>query len=149
MLKCKLLHPEILSGLASAGHLSTVLIADGNFPAGNRPNPRAKVVWANYTPGIVDAATVLRLVCGVVPIEAVHVMAPERTGLYAMTTDPPIWQDFRTILRETSDFRGEMIQVPKPEFVREVQREDLSLVIATAETQIFANILLTIGVVQS
>jgi L-fucose mutarotase len=148
MLKAKLLHPEILGGLASAGHLATILIADGNYPSGTKPNPRAKVIWANFTPGVVDACTVLRLVSGVVPIEAVEVMAPAKSGQYAMAGDPPIWQEYRKILREGSDFRGELIQKQKPEFNRDAQSEDLAMVIATAETQIYANILLTIGVVQ-
>jgi L-fucose mutarotase len=148
MLKAKLLHPEILGGLASAGHLATILIADGNYPSGTKPNPRAKVIWANFTPGVVDACTVLRLVSGVVPIEAVEVMAPAKSGQYAMAGDPPIWREYRKILREGSDFRGELIQKQKPEFNRDAQSEDLAMVIATAETQIYANILLTIGVVQ-
>jgi L-fucose mutarotase len=148
MLKGKLLHPEILSGLASAGHLATVLIADGNFPSATRPNPRAKLVWANFTPGVVDGATMLRLICEAAPIEAVRVMAPEKTGLYAMASDPLIWTEYRKIFRQTGAFDGEMIQLSKPDFVREVQKDDLTLVIATAETQIFANILLTIGVVK-
>jgi L-fucose mutarotase len=138
-----------MEGLASAGHLATILIADGNYPSGTKPNPRAKIVWANFTPGIVDACTILGLVCELVPVEAVTVMAPAKSGPYAMTHEPPIWQEYRKILRAAADFRGELIQHQKPEFNREAQSEDLALVIATAETQIYANILITVGVVQS
>lgn len=148
MLKAKLLHPEILGGLASAGHLATILIADGNYPSGTKPNPRAKVVWANFTPGVVDACTILRLISGLVPIEAVTVMSPAESGRYSMANDPPIWQEYRKILTETADFRGEFLFKEKAEFNRDTQSEDLALVIATAETQIYANILITIGVVQ-
>ena len=148
MLKTKLLHPEMLGGLASAGHLAKVLISDGNYPSSTVPNPRAKVVWANFTPGVVDACTVLRLVCGQIPIEAVEVMAPARSGMYAMQNDPPIWDEYRKILREAADFRGELIEHQKPEFNAQARSENLALVIATAETQIYANILLTVGVVQ-
>jgi L-fucose mutarotase len=149
MLKTKLLHPEILGGLAAAGHLAKILISDGNYPSSTKPNPRAKVVWANFTPGVVDASTILRLVCGLVPIETVVVMAPAKSGEYAMASDPPIWQDYRKILREAGGFSGELTAKQKPEFNLEAQSEDLALVIATAETQIYANILITIGVVQS
>jgi L-fucose mutarotase len=124
------------------------LIADGNYPSATKPNPRAKIVWANFTPGIVDACTILRLICGLVPIEAVQVMAPAKSGPYAMAHDPPIWQEYRKILRETADFRGDFVQHQKSEFNRETQGEDLALVIATAETQLYANILITVGVVQ-
>jgi L-fucose mutarotase len=148
MLKAKLLHPEILGSLASAGHLATILIADGNYPSGTKPNPRAKIVWANFTPGVVDACTILRLISALVPVEAAEVMAPAKSGPYAMANDPPIWQEYRRILRETADFRGDFLQRQKTEFNRDTQSEDLALVIATAETQIYANILITIGVVQ-
>jgi L-fucose mutarotase len=148
MLRSKLLHPEILGGLASAGHLAKVLIADGNYPSSTKPNPRAKIVWANFTPGIVDACTVLRLICGLVPIETVEVMAPARSGMYAMAHDPPIWEEFRKILRQDAGFGGDLVQLQKPEFNLQAQAEDLALIVATAETQIYANILLTIGVVQ-
>jgi L-fucose mutarotase len=148
MLKSRLLHPEILGALASAGHLAKVLISDGNYPSSTVPNPRAKVVWANFTPGIVDACTALRLVCSQIPVEAVEVMAPARSGLYAMQNDPPIWEQYRKILRESADFGGELIQHQKPEFNAQARSESVALVIATAETQIYANILLTVGVVQ-
>lgn len=148
MLKGKVLHPEILSAVASAGHLGKILITDGNYPHNTRPNPRAKVVFANYTKGVVDAVTLLKLIVELVPVEKVEVMAPERTGPYAMQEDPPIWTDFRKVLAEESDFRGELTQLDKPAFNVVAGSEDVFLVIASAETQIFANIMITIGVVR-
>ncbi len=148
MLKIPVLHPEILSALGSAGHLGKVLISDGNYPHSTRPNPRAKIVWANFIPGVVDAVTALKIVARLVPIEAVDVMEPARTGAYAMTTDPPIWADFRKVLAEESDFRGNLSPWQKPEFNERARGDDVCLVIASAETQIYANILITIGVVR-
>lgn len=148
MLKGRVLHPEILSALGAAGHLGKVLISDGNYPHSTRPNPRAKVVWANFVPGVVDAVTVLKMVSDLIPIEKVEVMEPERSGAYAMAEDPPIWTEFRRVLRERSDFRGELTPLTKPDFNVQARAEDVCLVIATAETQIFANALVTIGVVR-
>jgi L-fucose mutarotase len=148
MLKLPVLHPQILSALASAGHLGKILISDGNYPHNTRPNPRPPIVWANFTPGVVDAVTLLRLVCQVVPIEKVEVMEPARTGLYAMQEDPPIWADFRKTLAQYGDFTGELIPLQKDPFNVQCRSDDLCLVIASAETQIYANILLTIGVVR-
>ncbi len=68
--------------------------------------------------------------------------------MYAMQNDPPIWDEYRKILREEADFRGDLVQHQKPEFNAQARSENLALVIATAETQIYANILLTVGVVQ-
>ena len=147
MLKIPVLHPEILAALGSAGHLGKVLISDGNYPHNTRPNPRAKIVWANFIPGIVDAVTALKIVARLVPIEAVDVMEPERSGAYAMANDPPIWADFRKVLAEESDCRV-INPWQKPEFNERARGDDVCLIIATAEIQIFANILVTIGVVR-
>jgi len=148
MLKIPVLHPEILSALGSAGHLSKVLISDGNYPHSTRPNPRAKIVWANFIPGVIDAVTALQIVARLVPIEEVDVMQPAKSGAYTMANDPPIWADFRKVLAEESDFRGQLGQWQKPEFNERACGPDLALVIATAETQIYANVLITIGVVR-
>jgi L-fucose mutarotase len=148
MLKGPILHPEILSALASAGHLGKILISDGNYPHNTRANTRAKIVWANFTPGVVDAVTILKLICDVVPVEAIEVMEPARDGLYAMTNDPPIWDSFRKVLKERANFTEAFIPLQKPEFNQQAMSPDLCLVIATAETQIWANVLVTIGVVK-
>ena len=68
MLKTSVLHPEILAALASAGHRSKILISDGNYPHSTRSKPRAKIVWANFVPGVVDAVTVLKMICDLVPV---------------------------------------------------------------------------------
>ena len=148
MLKLPVLHPEILSSLASAGHLSRVLISDGNYPHATAPNPRAKIVWANFCPGVVDAVTLLGVVAELVPIEFVHVMQPAREGAGAMSEDPPIWGLFRKVLEARSNFRDEFIQLKKPQFNELAHGEETTLVIASAEIAIYANILITIGVVR-
>ena len=148
MLKTPVLHPEILSALGSAGHLAKILITDGNYPHNTRVNPRAKIVWANFTPGVIGAAAALKMVVDLVPVEEVHVMQPAKSGEFAMASDPPIWADFRKILKDHSNFRGELTQLQKPPFNDLARSEDLCLVIATAETQIYANVLVTIGVVR-
>ena len=42
MLKSKLIHPQILGTLGTAGHGSGILIADGNYPFSTRANPAAE-----------------------------------------------------------------------------------------------------------
>ncbi len=148
MLKASVLHPEILQALGSAGHLSKVLISDGNYPHSTRSNPRAKFVWANFIPGVIDAVTALRIVCEAVPVESVAVMEPARSGLYAMANDPPIWADFRQVLKERANFTEDFQPLQKPEFNELANSPDLCLVIATAETRIWANCIITIGVVR-
>ncbi|MBI4977253.1 MAG: transporter [Spirochaetes bacterium] len=148
MLKAKVFHPDILSVLARAGHLATVLISDGNYPHSTKPDPRAPVVWANFMKGVIGGADALTMVASLVPVESVTVMEPERTGSYAMHDDPPIWAEYRNILKQHAGFTGEFTGLQKPEFNMRVNDANLCLVIATAEQAIFANILVTIGVVR-
>ena len=149
MLKTPVLHPEILHALGSAGHHSKVLITDGNYPHADRIYPGTKIVWANFTPGVLGGNQCLKMVAQLVPIELVEVMAPARTGEYAMAGDPPIWADYRKTLAEFSDYSGDLVPHPKPQFIEHVKDPDLHLVIATAETEVYANVLVTIGVIST
>jgi len=147
MLKGTLIHPQILAALGAAGHGSKVLIADGNYPHANRLGLNAELVLANFTPGVIDAVTALRLVASSVPIEKAEVMRPAKRGPYAMKEDPPIWADFRQVLKDAG-FEQDLDAIDQQRFYAAGQDPMTCLTIATAEQQIYANILLTIGVVQ-
>ncbi len=146
MLKGSLLHPGILEALGRAGHGSKVLIADGNYPFATRLGPRASLVNLNLSPGIVSCTQVLEALVSAVPIEAAAVMATLKTGPYAMTDDPPIWADFQQILAGAG-YEGQLEQIERFAFYEAAGTEDVALTIATAEQRIYANLLLTIGVV--
>lgn len=147
MLKLPVLHPEILHALGTAGHASRVVITDGNYPHITRPHPRAKIVWANFMPGVIDAVTALTAVCRCVPVEAAHVMQPDRQGEWARGEEPPIWSKFREVLRDEAGFTSPLISKFKPEFNELAAGPETALVIATGETAIWANVMITIGVV--
>ena len=149
MLKTPVSHPEILAALASAGHLSKVLISDGHYPHATHPNPRARIVWANFRPGLLDAVSVLEMLADLISIEEVTVMEPARTGPFAMTDNPPIWKRFEQSLAARSDFRGSLTPLQKPQFNDLARSTDVCLVIATGEMEIYANALITIGVVRA
>jgi len=61
VLRYRLTHPEILAALASAGHGSTVLLADGHYPAATAAGPHAITVALNLAPGTVTVTEVLDL----------------------------------------------------------------------------------------
>ena len=137
MLKTKLLHPEILQALGSSGHGGKVLIADGNYPGGTRANPAAQRVYLNLALGLVTVTDVLRVLVEAIPIEAVAVMLPESGE------EPSIYRDFRSILPPGLALKP----LGRFEFYDTARDLDTALVIATGEQRIYANILLTIGVV--
>lgn len=72
-----------------------------------------------------------------IPIEAAHVMVPE-TG-----AEPPIFESFRAILPEGIELQ----EMGRFDFYNAAREQNLALIIATGEQRIYANILLTIGVV--
>jgi len=137
VLKTQLLHPEILAALGGAGHGSKVLIADGNFPFGTGANPAAKRVYLNLAPGLVTVTDVLRVLVGAIPLEAAEVMQP------ASGPEPPIFTEFRAILSQDITLKP----LGRFEFYDAAHERDTALVIATGEQRIYANLLLTIGVV--
>ena len=145
MLLTPLLHPEINAVLAATGHHSKVLIADGNYPASTTLGPNAKLVSLNLSPGIVTVTQVLRALVATVPIEAAETMMYETTGPYALDADPPVWEEYRTVIRE-ANLQIELKPIAKWDFYPAVSTPDLALTIQTADQQRFANLLLTIGV---
>lgn len=136
MLSTQLLHPEILAALGASGHGGKVLIADGNYPFSTRAHPAARRVYLNFAPGKLNAVEVLEGLVGAIPVESADVMIP------ADGPEPGIFADFRRLLRGL-----ELKAHDRFDFYDLVRHPDCCLVIATGEQRIYANILLTIGVV--
>jgi L-fucose mutarotase len=144
VLTTPLQHAEILSALAGAGHGSLVLVADGNYPTSTTRGPNAAVVHLNLVPGIVDAVTIFDALVGAVPVEQVHVMQPTPDGAYAVDDTPSIWAEFERVLAE----HGNPLQVEPVErhaFYALVGTPQVALVVVSADTRWYANVMLRIG----
>ena len=137
MLKYPLLHPEILEALGAAGHGSKVMIADGNYPFSTRAFPGAKRVYLNFSPGMLNCTDVLKVIAGAVPIESADVMMTDAGE------EPPIVNEFRALMPAETPMKAHNRFL----FYELCKDTDTALVIATAEQRVYANILLTIGVV--
>ena len=136
MLKTRLLHPEILQALGEAGHGARILIGDGNYPLATQSSPSAHRVYLNLAPGQLAVTDVLRVLVDAIPIEEAHVMAPESGA------EPGIFAEFRAILPEVP-----LQPLGRFDFYDAARGPDCALAIATGEQRIYANLLLTIGVV--
>lgn len=137
MLTTHLLHPTILNVLGASGHGSGILIADGNYPFITRANPAAERVYLNLTPGVLNVTDVLKALIAAIPIEAAHVMVRDDGS------EVPIHAEFRALLPNV-----DLHKHTRFPFYDLARGSDVSLVIATAEQRIYANLLLVIGVVQ-
>ena len=136
MIKHRLIHPVILEALASAGHGSKVLITDGNFPASTCIGDNASLVYLNLAPGKPTVTEVLDILLTAIVIEDAAVMMP------AKGPEPPIFQEFRSLMPEMT-----LTKFERFEFYEEASGPDTCLQIVTGEQRIYANLLLTIGVV--
>ena len=137
MLRFSLIHPQILSTLAAAGHGSTVLVADANYAHSTGTNPAAPVVQLNLSPGLVSVVQVLDALVGAAPFERARLMAPDdgspspTAHAYAARLGPQV-----------------PVEVIGREQFRDACRSaDHALTIATGDDRYYANVLLTIGAV--
>lgn len=137
MLKTKLLQPEILGVLGMAGHGTQILIADGNYPFLTGAPDMAEKVFLNLMPGMVKVTDVLEALIPSIPIEAATVMVPDDGA------DQPIFDEFRKLLADGPA----LTKIGRFPFYDLARSPDTALVIATGEQRIYANLLLTIGVV--
>lgn len=146
MLNTPLLHPEILRILAMAGHHSLVLIADGNYPAATKRGPRAELVSLQLSPGLPTVAQVFEAVLATVQIDEVKTMGVDRSDSYAAATpgDPPVWTTYREILTAAGS-SCQLDPIVKWDFYEAVTSPDHILTIQTADTQPWANLLLSVG----
>jgi L-fucose mutarotase len=72
-------------------------------------------------------------------------MQPETSGPYALQGDPPVWAEYRRVLKQAG-LAVELEPIEKWEFYKHVSTPDHVLTIQTADQQLFANLLLAIGV---
>jgi len=147
MLKGQLLHPQILHALARAGHGAKVLISDGNYPHWPKHGPNAEVVFLNLAPGQLLVTDVLKALLSATPIEKAEVMDYAKSGPNSLSADPPIWNEFRQLLHDNAaDLELEKIERFK--FYDAAGTPEVCLTVATGDQRIYANLLLTIGVVK-
>ncbi|MGH3730655.1 MAG: RbsD/FucU family protein [Micromonosporaceae bacterium] len=137
MLKTRLIHPEILTALAEAGHGARLLIADGNYPYSTGLGDATPLVYLNLAPGLVTVEQVLDVLLDAIEVEAAAVMIPDPDA-----PTPQIHTRFREMLPDGVATDG----LSRQDFYDAARADDVVLAIATGEQRTYANLLLTIGV---
>ena len=145
MLRHRLIHPKINEVIGRAGHHARILIADGHYPASTKRGPNAELVCLNLAPGIVTCAQVLEAILSAAPIDQVNTMMYESDDPYTLNEDPPVWNEYRSIL-ERMEPSLKLEPIKKWDFYEAVMTADHVLTVQTGDMQRFANILLSIGV---
>ncbi len=126
----KLLSPELLKILCEMGHGDTIVIGDGNFPAA----ACAKRLVRLDGHGTLE---VLKAILKVFPLDGAS-----NAKLGVMATDdgsnPSIWNDYQSVVSILS---------PIERYAFYEEAKNAYCVIATSELALYANIVLTKGVV--
>jgi L-fucose mutarotase len=136
MLRHRLIHPEILSALAAAGHGAKVLIADANYPSSTVVGDNAELVYLNLAPGKPTSTEVLDILLTAISVDDAIVMEPEEGR------EPQVFQEFRSLLPAIP-----LTGLSRFEFFEEAGGPETCLQIVTGDQRLYANILLTIGVI--
>lgn len=143
MLRSPLIHPDLLAGLARAGHGSKVLLADALYPHDTGAPSTARRVHLNLTPGTVPVGQVLELVAGACHIEAVEYMADASGGTSdTVRACQDLLADHRHWGGQTTTWTG----IERMAFYDLCRQPSVSLLVATGEVTPYSNLLLTIGV---
>jgi L-fucose mutarotase len=131
--------PELMDLLMKMGHGDHLVLADGNFPADSNAQ---RIVRADGH----DLITVLDAVLKFLPIDTyvddpVQVMQPVDDNI----PEPPIWADFRKSLKAAEERDIELTLVERFEFYE--RAKNAYGIVATSETALYANVILSKGVV--
>lgn len=139
MISNRLTHPEILSSLAGAGHGSTVLITDGHYAATTATGPNARIVHLNLQAGTPTVPEVLEVVLETIAVERAIRISPSPDAMPCLVHD-----EIDRLLPATviTDF------FEKSDFYALARSQNLALCIVTGDSRRFANVLLTVGVLQ-
>ena len=104
-------------------------------------------MYLNLAPGQVLVTDVLPALLSAIPVEKAEVMDYARTGPNSLSSDPAIWNEFRQILHDAS-VDLELEKIERFKFYDAAGTPDVCLTVATGDQRIYANLLLTIGVVK-
>lgn len=136
MLRQRLIHPEILGALAAAGHGAKILISDANYPASTVLGDNAELVYLNLAPGKPTVTEVLDILLTAITVEEAAVMEPENGR------EPPVFQEFRSLMPDLA-----LNRFSRFEFYEDASGPETCLQIVTGDQRLYANVLLTIGVI--
>ena len=137
-----LLSPELLKVLCEMGHGDELVIADGNFPAESMG--RGAIVLRADGHGVPE---ILDAVLSVIPLDQ---YSEKPVALMEVVPGDPvvptIWDKYKELLQKHEPDHSKMEMMERFAFYERSKK--VYAIIATGETEIYANILLKRGVVK-
>ncbi len=133
--------PELLKVLCEMGHGDEIVIADSNFPAHAVNN---RVIRADGIGGV----DMLKAVISLIPLDTYS--DPNAMLMQLCDGDEnlptPIWNEYKNVLIESEGENVKMGQIERFAFYERAKKA--YAVIATGETEIYANLIIKKGVIK-
>jgi len=134
-----ILSPELVKVLMEMGHGDSICLADGNFPSTAMGQ---RVVRA-------DGHNMPELLKAILELFPLDPYVDKPAGLMEVVpgddVKPVIWETYKELLSSDPSFNGEFEFIPRFDFYDRA-RESFA-VVATGEGALYANVLLTKGVI--
>ncbi|MSR58167.1 MAG: fucose isomerase [Planctomycetaceae bacterium] len=131
--------PDLMLVLMQMGHGDELVIADGNYPADSNAQ---RIVRADGHGAMPLVEAILKFL----PIDTfVDDVAVVMRPVDANAAEPPIWNDFRRLLRAAEGREIVLTQIDREAFYH--RSRSAYAVVATGETALYANVILKKGVV--
>jgi L-fucose mutarotase len=138
MLKYSITHPILLHELGKVGHGSRILLADSNYAFDVYAPLTATRIFLNFAPGLLGMKEILKGLLTAIPIE-------EACGVLDDDgAHPPITDMYRKLLPDSVPLE----RINRFKFYEMAQESRTTILIATGETQLYANLLLTVGYIK-
>jgi L-fucose mutarotase len=134
----KLISPELIKILMEMGHGDEIVLGDSNFPAKTHAQNLVRAS-GHSIPALLDAILPLFPLDYAVSYAAVLMQ-------YRGDTPPTVWEKYRERLAAWPEGEKEFLVLPKPDFY--ARAKQAWAVIATGESEGFANIILRKGILR-
>lgn len=136
-----LLTPELLKILRAMGHGDELVIVDANFPAASNAKRLVRLDGA-------DASRALTAILSVLPLDS-FVKSPAN-GMQVVGKPkevPPSIAEFQTIIDRLSAFPTQIARIERFAFYE--RAKNCFAVVATSDRRLYANLILTKGVISA
>lgn len=135
----KIIAPDLMLVLMQMGHGDDLVIADGNYPADSNAQ---RIVRADGHGAVELVEAILKFL----PIDTfVDDVAVVMRPVDAQAAEPPIWNEFRRLLRAAEGREVSLTQIDREAFYH--RSRSAYAIVATGESALYANVILKKGVV--
>ena len=133
-----LISPELIKILMEMGHGDELVFGDGNFPAASHAQ-RLVRADGHSIPALLDAILPLFPLDYAVDFTAIL--------MDSRNTEPTVWKTYKDKLNAYPEGNKKFLVIPKTEFYERAQKA--YCVIATGESERFANLILRKGIISN